>query len=83
MFPQEFTHYPGEDYQIYDAKPWKRTMSLNYDYGQHQHHHGHGRPDHSDRKYHHQAAYHYPHGDMVSLPPSQPVMCAPMMPYSN
>ncbi|KAJ5979964.1 hypothetical protein N7481_007262 [Penicillium waksmanii] len=83
MFSQEFTHYPGEDYQIYDAKPWKRTMSLQYDYGQHQHHHGHARPDQSDRKYHYQAAYHHPHGDMVSLPPSQPVMCAPMMPYSN
>lgn len=89
IFPQEFTHYPGEDYQIYETKPWKRTMSLQYDYGQNQnghgghgHHPGQGLPHvraDPGRKY--LQAYH-PH-DMVSLPPSQPVMCAPMMPYSS
>ncbi|KAJ5109776.1 hypothetical protein N7532_002421 [Penicillium argentinense] len=74
VFPPEFAHYPGEDYQTYDAKPWKRTMSLQYDYG-------HGRPEHSDRKYHH--SYHQPPPGIISMPPSQPVMCAPMMPYST
>ncbi|KAJ5573081.1 hypothetical protein N7450_010065 [Penicillium hetheringtonii] len=82
IYPQEFTHYSGEDYQIYDSKPWKRTMSLQYDYGQNRHGHGHPEhPEHHDRKYH--STYHHPHGDMVSLPASQPVMCAPMMPYSS
>lgn len=82
IYPPEFTHYSGEDYQIYDSKPWKRTMSLQYDYGQNRHGHGHPEhPEHHDRKYH--STYHHPHGDMVSLPASQPVMCAPMMPYSS
>lgn len=77
VFSPEFAPYEMPDYSDYDAKQWKRTMSLQYDYAGH-----HGRPEHERKHISHHIIS--PHG-MVPIPASQAgphaVMCAPMVPY--
>lgn len=77
VIPPEFAPYEMPDYHGYDAKQWKRTMSIQYDYAGH-----HGRPEHERKHINHHGIL--PHG-MVPIPASQAgphaVMCAPMVPY--
>ncbi|OQE76307.1 hypothetical protein PENNAL_c0068G01709 [Penicillium nalgiovense] len=78
----QYHHYHGEtEYPGYDAKDWKRAMSLQYDMAGHSA----ARPQH-DRKQ--MLPHTQPHGQshpMVSSPHTQSgphsVMCAPIMPY--
>ncbi|KAJ5128412.1 hypothetical protein N7448_002131 [Penicillium atrosanguineum] len=75
VYPHEYAHYnEAPEYHGYDPKPWKRTMSLQYDYHRRSEHERKSVPSHS----------HPP--TMVPLPSSQPAgphaaMCAPLMPY--
>lgn len=77
LFSPEYAPYEMPEYNGYDAKHWKRTMSLQHEYpGQR------GRLDHERKHlYHHSIAS----PDMVPIPAPQAgqhaVMCAPMAPY--
>ena len=80
LFPPEFGPYgeAPEYHQGYDAKPWKRTMSLQYDFASHPS----TRPDQVDRK-HMQTHGHHPPGmvPMTTQPGPHNGMCAPLVPY--
>ena len=77
IFSPEYVPFEMPECHGYDAKHWKRTMSLQYEYpGQH------GRLD-RERKHLNHHGIHPP--GMVPIPASQAgphaVMCAPMVPY--
>lgn len=80
VYPHELAHY-GEpsEFQGYDAKQWKRAMSLQEDLAGH-----HGRPEPSYRKP--LSSHGPPPPGMMPLPSAQPAgphagMCAPIVPY--
>lgn len=85
LYHPQYHHYSGEAeyHHDYDAKNWKRAMSLQYDMAGHLA----ARPEHGDRKQ--MLPHTQPHGQphhMASPPHTQPggphsVMCAPIMPY--
>ena len=77
IFAPEYAPYEMPEYHGYDAKYWKRTMSLPYEYpGQH------GRLDH-ERKHlnHHGIAPPVMVPILASQAGPHAVMCAPMAPY--
>ncbi|KAJ5731015.1 uncharacterized protein N7483_005523 [Penicillium malachiteum] len=78
--PYETPQYPGD----YDAKPWKRTMSMQYDYTSHPN----GlpmMPDQMDRKHMPHYSLPPPGNHMMAMPATQPGpqggLCAPLVPY--
>ena len=79
-YRQELTHYgESSEFQGYDAKQWKRAMSLQEDLAGH-----HGRPEPSYRKP--LSSHGPPPPGMMPLPSTQPagphaVICAPIVPY--
>ncbi|KAF3385566.1 hypothetical protein F1880_001979 [Penicillium rolfsii] len=79
VFSPEFVPYGMPDYHGYDAKQWKRTVSLQYDYAGH-----HGQPEHERKHLNHHGLH--PHA-MVPIPTPQAgphsVTCAPMVSYMS
>ncbi|KAJ5175524.1 uncharacterized protein N7482_001401 [Penicillium canariense] len=78
LFSPEYCSYDAPEYHGFDAKQWKRAMSLEYGFAGH-----HGRYGQHERK--HIPHHAYPAPGMVPIPASQAgphaVMCAPMVPY--
>lgn len=80
IYPHDFDHYgEASGLQGYDAKQWKRAMSLQEDFAGYHRRPGqvHGKPPPSHGQ---------PPPGMVPLPSTQPtgphaVMCAPIVPY--
>ena len=83
VYPPDFPHYSGEgpEWHGYDAKNWRRAMSLQYDYAGS---HGPVRPDLAERK--HFSPHGHPPPGMMPMPATQPggpqtMRCAPLVTY--